>query len=158
MKFTLNHKIVSIPDEQKQDRLLWVLRDRLSLFGPKFGCGIGECGACSIHLNGEVVRSCSLQLGDVENQNVVTLEGLAQDGKLHPVQSAWIDENVPQCGYCQNGQIMTAVAVLDAAPGISDQELAEAMDGVRCRCGTQPRIKKALSRVRNSARNEANHE
>lgn len=155
MEFSLNHKIVSIADDQKQDRLLWVLRDQFSLLGPKLGCGIGECGACSIHLNGEVVRSCSMQLGDVENQNVVTLEGIAQEGHLHPVQTVWIEENVPQCGYCQNGQIMTAIAALDTTPSISDLDLAEAMDNVRCRCGTQPRIKKALSRVRNSMSKEA---
>lgn len=148
MQFELNHKIVDIPDAQKEYRFLWVLRDHFNLIGPKFGCGIGECGACSIHVNGNVLRSCSISLGDVEGQRVTTLEGLTLGGKMHPVQTAWIDENVPQCGYCQNGQIMTAVAALDVKPSISDDDLASTMDTVQCRCGTQNRIKKALIKAR----------
>ncbi len=155
MRFTLNNQTVSVPDDLKEARLLWVLRDHFNLIGPKFGCGIGECGACSVHVNGEAIRSCSITLEDVKDQSVVTLEGLAPKGELHPVQAAWIEGNVPQCGYCQNGQIMTAAALLNNNPGSSAEEIEEVMDGVRCRCGTQSRIKTAVHKAQLSMRKEA---
>ncbi len=155
MRFTLNNQTVSVPDDLKEARLLWVLRDHFKLIGPKFGCGIGECGACSVHMNGEAIRSCSITLGDVEEQTVVTLEGLATNGTLHPVQMAWVEGNVPQCGYCQNGQIMTAAALLNNNPGSSAEEIEEVMDGIRCRCGTQPRIKTAVQKAQLSMQKEA---
>jgi len=157
MKFELNHKIVEVPDSQNDYRLLWVLRDHFNLTGPKFGCGIGECGACSVHVNGDVQRSCSLTLKDVDGQQVITLEGLSTDEKLHPVQQAWINENVPQCGYCQNGQIMTAVAAIEQSPALSKTEIYDAMDGVRCRCGTQKRIKAAVDEARTVIAREASN-
>ncbi|MEP3246881.1 MAG: (2Fe-2S)-binding protein [Sneathiella sp.] len=149
MRLTLNKMSVSVPNDWREHRLLWVLRDHFKLIGPKYGCGIGECGACSIHVDGEVQRSCSLTLEDVEGAEVTTLEGLRiSEDQLHPVQEAWIAENVPQCGYCQNGQIMTAAALLSASNDAKASEIEAVMDTVRCRCGTQARIKKAIARAR----------
>ncbi len=149
MRLTLNNMSVSVPDDWREHRLLWVLRDHFKLIGPKYGCGIGECGACSIHVDGDVQRSCSLTLEDVEGAEVTTLEGLRiSEDRLHPVQEAWIAENVPQCGYCQNGQIMTAAALLSASNDAKESEIEAVMDTVRCRCGTQARIKKAITRAR----------
>lgn len=145
MKFTLNGQSVSLPKEWREDRLLWVLRDHFNLIGPKYGCGIGECGACTIHLDGEAVRSCSMTAGDVEGASITTLEGLQnQSGQPHPVQKAWMINNVPQCGFCQNGQIMTAAALYNSPEKKSDEDVIEEMARVRCRCGTQVRIQKAL--------------
>lgn len=123
--------------------LLWVLRDNLDLVGTKFGCGIAQCGACTVHLNGTAVRSCSLPVSAVTGQNVTTIEGLSENGD-HPVQKAWLQEDVPQCGYCQAGQIMTAVALLDKNANPSDEDIDAAMSGNLCRCGTYVRIKKAI--------------
>lgn len=149
MRLTLNNMSVSVPDDWREHRLLWVLRDHFKLIGPKYGCGIGECGACSIHVDGDVQRSCSLTLEDVEGAEVTTLEGLRiSEDRLHPVQEAWIAENVPQCGYCQNGQIMTAAALLSTSNDAKESEIEAVMDTVRCRCGTQARIKKAITRAR----------
>jgi aerobic-type carbon monoxide dehydrogenase small subunit (CoxS/CutS family) len=126
--------------------LLYVLRNDLNLTGPRFGCGLGQCGTCTVIINGAAVRSCLTPVSAVQAE-VTTLEGLAKDGKLHPVQQAWIDEQAPQCGYCQNGQIMTAKALLDRNPSPSDAEIRSAMDGVLCRCMTYYRIQAAIKRV-----------
>ena len=126
--------------------ILWVLRDHLNLVGTKFGCGIGECGACSIHYNGMAVRSCQLPIASVGNGNITTIEGLSENGD-HPVQKAWIDDDVPQCGYCQSGQIMQAVSLLKSNPNPTDEEIESVMNGNLCRCGTYTRIKKAIKRA-----------
>jgi isoquinoline 1-oxidoreductase subunit alpha len=123
--------------------LLWVLRDVLDIKGPKFGCGIAQCGACTVHVNGEAVRSCSFPVSAAAGKRVLTLEGLSQGGKLHPVQLAWIDNQVPQCGYCQGGQMMAAVALLKKNPNPSDADIDEAMTNI-CRCGTYARIRTAI--------------
>ncbi|HEV2897795.1 MAG TPA: (2Fe-2S)-binding protein [Pseudaminobacter sp.] len=126
--------------------LLWALRDLAGKTGPKFGCGIAACGACTVHIGGEAVRSCTLPVGQVEGE-VTTIEGLAVDGKLHPVQQAWLDEQVAQCGYCQAGQIMSAAALLDVNPAPTDADIDEAMNGNLCRCGTYPRIRTAIKKA-----------
>jgi isoquinoline 1-oxidoreductase alpha subunit len=123
--------------------LLWVLRDELDIKGPKYGCGIGQCGACTVQVDGDPVRSCVLPISEAAGKRVVTIEGLAQAGRLHPVQQAWIDHQVPQCGYCQGGQILTAVALLRKTPDPSDKEIDEAMTNL-CRCGTYARIRSAI--------------
>jgi len=123
--------------------MLWVLRDHLDLVGTKFGCGIAQCGACTIHLNGTAVRSCQLPVSAVGNGEVITVEGLSENGD-HPVQLAWIKQDVPQCGYCQAGQIMTATALLKQNPNPTDEEIESAMAANLCRCGTYVRIKKAV--------------
>lgn len=129
--------------------LLWVLRDELDIRGPKFGCGIALCGACTVFVDGEPVRSCSMPIGEVLGA-VTTIEGLTPDGRLHPVQQAWIDEQVAQCGYCQAGQIMSAVALLEANPNPTDEDIDNAMSGNLCRCGTYPRIRAAIKRAANT--------
>ncbi len=126
--------------------LLWVLRDVLGMNGTKFGCGIGLCGACTVHLDGEAVRSCSLPINAVANRSVTTIEGLSP-GSDHPLQVAWIAENVPQCGYCQSGQIMSAAALLANNPAPSDADINTAMSGNLCRCGTYGRIRSAIKRA-----------
>jgi isoquinoline 1-oxidoreductase subunit alpha len=126
--------------------LLWALRDVLGLTGTKYGCGIGACGACTVHLNGQAVRSCITSIGDVGDQEVTTIEGLSPDG-THPVQRAWIASNVPQCGYCQVGQIMQAAALLKDTPKPTDQQITDAMSGNICRCGTYQRIRAAIKQA-----------
>ncbi len=126
--------------------LLWALRDLLQLTGTKYGCGIGMCGACTVHLDGTAVRSCQTALSDVGVRKVTTIEGLGQNG-LHPVQRAWIAEQAPQCGYCQSGQIMSAAALLAKAPQPSDAQIDDAMTGNICRCATYFRIRKAIHRA-----------
>ena len=123
--------------------ILWVLRDKLKLVGTKFGCGIAQCGACTIHLNGAAVRSCQLPISSVGKNKVTTIEGLSENGS-HPVQKAWLEHDVPQCGYCQSGQIMSATALLEVNPNPSDDEIDSAMNGNICRCGTYTRIKAAI--------------
>ncbi|MFO7846029.1 MAG: (2Fe-2S)-binding protein [Balneolaceae bacterium] len=123
--------------------LLWVLREHLSLLGTKFGCGISQCGACTVHLDGEPIRSCSLPVSAVGNAEITTIEGLSENGD-HPVQQAWLEHDVAQCGYCQAGQIMSAAALLNSNPDPSDEEIESAMNGNICRCGTYLRIKKAI--------------
>ena len=123
--------------------LLWALRDLLGLTGTKFGCGIGACGACTVLLNGQAVRSCITSISDVGDQEITTIEGLSQDG-THPVQRAWVANNVPQCGYCQAGQIMQAAALLKDTPKPTDQQITDAMSGNICRCGTYQRIRTAI--------------
>ncbi|MEZ2415548.1 (2Fe-2S)-binding protein [Muriicola sp. E247] len=129
--------------------LLWVLRDHLKLVGTKYGCGIAQCGSCTVHLSGIAVRSCMLTVSTVGNQEVTTIEGLSENGD-HPVQKAWMEVDVPQCGYCQAGQIMTAAALLENNPDPSDSEIEMAMNGNICRCGTYVRIKKAIKLAANS--------
>lgn len=123
--------------------MLWVLRDHLKLMGTKYGCGVGECGACTIHLNGEAVRSCITFVDSVGEKEITTIEGLSENGE-HPVQKAWLDHDVSQCGYCQPGQIMSAVAFLKTNPAPTDVEIESAMSGNICRCGTYTRIKTAI--------------
>ena len=123
--------------------LLWVLRDHLQLVGTKFGCGIAQCGACTVHLNGKPMRSCSVPVSAANGQKITTIEGLSKAGD-HPVQKAWVEHDVPQCGYCQAGQIMSAAALLEENPNPSDQEIDAAMNGNICRCGTYVRIKAAI--------------
>jgi len=124
--------------------LLWVVRENLGLTGTKFGCGIAQCGACTIHLNGRPIRSCVTPVSAAAGGEIRTIEGLAQNGELHPVQQAWIDQQVPQCGYCQSGQIMSAVALLESNPAPDDEAINAAMDGNLCRCGMYGRIRKAI--------------
>lgn len=126
--------------------LLWALRDRLGLTGTKYGCGIAQCGTCTVHVDGEPVRSCVTPLSAVEGSEVTTIEGLGGDG-LHPVQEAWIEENVPQCGYCQAGQIMSAAALLESNPHPSGEDIDGAMRGNLCRCGTYGRVRRAIRRA-----------
>jgi isoquinoline 1-oxidoreductase alpha subunit len=133
--------VLEVPAEMP---LLWVLRDVLGLIGTKFGCGIAQCGACTVHLNGAPVRACVIRVGDIEGQEVGTIEGLADGTRLHPLQQAWISEDVAQCGYCQSGQIMSAAALLERSPKPTDAEIDEAMAGNFCRCGTYNRIRKAI--------------
>lgn len=129
--------------------MLWVLRDHLNMVGTKFGCGVAQCGACTIHLNGEAVRSCITFISEVGNREITTIEGLSENGD-HPLQKAWIEHDVPQCGYCQSGQIMTAAALLKKNPHPTDLEIEEAMNGNICRCGTYTRIKKAIKTAAHS--------
>jgi aerobic-type carbon monoxide dehydrogenase small subunit (CoxS/CutS family) len=126
--------------------LLYVLRNDLDLRGPRFGCGLGQCGACTVIINGVAARSCVTPAAAVHGE-IITLEGLARDGKLHPLQQAWIDEQVPQCGFCQNGQILTAKALLDRHPNPTDAQIREGMAGVLCRCMTYYRVQAAIKRA-----------
>ena len=128
-------------------RLLWALRDFLQLTGTKFGCGIGACGACTVHVNGKAVKSCVTQLDTCAGKEIATIEGMGTDQTLHPIQRAWIDECVSQCGYCQPGQIMAAAALLKDNKNPTDADIDEAMAGNLCRCGTYPRVRKAIKRA-----------
>ncbi len=144
MKLNVNGKVrdVEAPPDMP---LLWVLRDLLALTGTKYGCGMAQCGACTVHLNGEAVRSCVLPVSEVGARKVTTIEGLSADGGgLHPVQRAWIEADVVQCGYCQPGQIMAAAALLKEAPKPSDAEIDAALSASLCRCGTYQRIREAV--------------
>jgi aerobic-type carbon monoxide dehydrogenase small subunit (CoxS/CutS family) len=127
--------------------LLYVLRNDLDLRGPRFGCGLGQCGACTVLVNGEAVRSCVRATSTVAGAEITTLEGLAENGRLHPLQQAWIDEQVPQCGFCQNGQILTAKVLLDKTPRPSDAEIRQAMSRTLCRCMTYYRVQAAIKRA-----------
>ena len=139
---TINKKSYSTEAEPGTP-LLWVMRDNLGLTGTKYGCGIGQCGACTIHLNGVALRSCQLPIEGVVGQEITTIEGISDDAS-HPVQQAWIEEDVPQCGYCQGGQIMSAIALLKLVADPSDTDINTHMAGNLCRCGTYPRIRKAI--------------
>ena len=143
IKFTLNGQPVSA-DVTEQMPLLWVIRDYFKLTGSKYGCGIGQCGACTVHVDGVAMRSCSLPIATMAGREVTTIEGLGNNDKLHPVQQAWIDEEVSQCGYCQSGQIMSASALLENNPSPSDQDIDRAMSGNLCKCGSYPRIRRAI--------------
>jgi isoquinoline 1-oxidoreductase alpha subunit len=134
--------------------LLWVIRENLGLNGTKFGCGISQCGACTVHLNGAPIRSCIMPVSSAAGAKITTIEGIAGDEALHPVQQAWIDEQVPQCGYCQSGQIMSAVALLRDNPNPTDEDIDVAMSGNVCRCGMYSRIRRGIKRV---AGGELNH-
>ena len=136
-------------DVPAETPLLWVLRDTLSLTGTKYGCGVGLCGACTVHLDGNAVRSCVTPVSAAAGKKILTIEGLASENS-HPLQVAWIAEDVPQCGYCQSGQIMTAAALLAKNPSPSDEDITNAMTGNLCRCGTYNRIRKAIHRAANA--------
>jgi len=142
IKFTLNGTTQTV-DVVPQMPLLWVLRDTLGLTGTKFGCGVALCGACTVHVNGQPVRSCVIPVSNVAGKNVVTIEGLSREHS-HPIQRAWIEEDVPQCGYCQSGQIMTAAALLAKAGNPTDADIDEALHGNICRCGTYQQIRRAI--------------
>jgi len=144
-KFTLNGKVQTV-DVSPEMPLLWVLRDTLGMTGTKFGCGMALCGACTVHVNGNAVRSCVTPVSTVAGKNVMTIEGLSADGS-HPVQQAWIEEDVPQCGYCQSGQIMATVALLAKKDKPTDGDIDEAMRGNICRCGTYSQIRRAVHRA-----------
>ena len=135
-------------DVDPKTPLLWVIREQLGLVGTKYGCGIAQCGACTVHLNGAAIRSCVTPVQSVENQQIRTIEGIRRDdGTLHPVQQAWIDEQIPQCGYCQSGQIMSATALLATNAYPTSTEIDAAMSGNVCRCGTYVRIRKGIERA-----------
>ncbi|MBI1732774.1 MAG: (2Fe-2S)-binding protein [Gammaproteobacteria bacterium] len=144
-KLTINGNVVGL-NVEPETPLLWVLRDHLGLTGTKFGCGIAQCGACTVHVDGAAVRSCVTPLRAVEGKKVTTIEGLSADGS-HPVQAAWQEISVPQCGYCQSGQIMSAAALLAENPNPSDAEIDAAMAGNLCRCGTYQRIRAAIKKA-----------
>lgn len=145
VNFTLNGAPVSV-DAPPDMPLLWVLRDELDLKGTKFGCGISECGACTVHVNGRTTRSCQVRLETLEGDEVVTIEGLSPDGE-HPLQRAWRELDVPQCGYCQAGQLMAAAALLERNPTPTDEDIDGAMDRNLCRCGTYVRIREGVHRA-----------
>ena len=145
ISFKLNGNQVAL-DVPGELPVLWVLRDHLGLTGTKFGCGIAQCGACTVHVDGKATRSCVLPVSAVAGKSVMTIEGLNEDGNLHPVQQAWIDEQVPQCGYCQPGMIMSAVALLQDNPQPDDEAIDRSITNV-CRCGTYTRIRKAIHRA-----------
>ncbi|MBI1945158.1 MAG: (2Fe-2S)-binding protein [Deltaproteobacteria bacterium] len=153
-RFTLNGVAREV-DVDADTPLLWVLRDALGLTGTKFGCGMSLCGACTVHLDGQAVRSCVLPVAAVEGRAVTTIEGLAGPaGERHPLQQAWIDENVSQCGWCQSGQIMAAAALLARTPSPTDDEITRHLAGNLCRCGTYQRIKRAVQAAALSARSD----
>ena len=143
--FTINEKPARV-DSEPDTALLWVVREQLKLTGTKFGCGSGLCGACTVHVDGQPVRSCQTTVSQVEGRKVTTIEGLSPDGQ-HPLQKAWVTEQVPQCGYCQSGQIMQAAALLATTQKPTREQIVEHMDGNICRCGTYPRIVRAIERA-----------
>lgn len=145
MKLNVNGKDLDI-DVDPQTPLLWVLRDTLNMTGTKYGCGIAQCGACTVHLDGKPTRSCQTPVGDVGAAKITTIEGLSAD-RSHPVQRAWIELDVPQCGYCQSGQILAAAALLAQKPQPTDADIDDAMSGNICRCGTYQRIRAAIHRA-----------
>ncbi|HEX5421668.1 MAG TPA: (2Fe-2S)-binding protein [Gammaproteobacteria bacterium] len=144
MQLNVNGRSYNVDDVDPATPLLWVLRDTLGLIGTKYGCGIGQCSACTVHLEGQPIQSCQLPVQSAVGRKVTTIEGIAKDGKLHPVQEAWISEDVPQCGYCQAGQIMSAVALLERNPRPTDEDIDNAMSRNLCRCATYNRIRKAI--------------
>jgi isoquinoline 1-oxidoreductase alpha subunit len=152
VKLTVNGKAHEL-DVEPEMPLLWVLRDELGVIGPKYGCGIAQCGACTVHVGGAAVRSCVLPVGDVQGP-VSTIEGLGTPQAMHPVQAAWVEHQVPQCGYCQAGQIMSAAAFLARHPDPTDEQIDRALSANLCRCGTYPRIRQAVkaaaARLRNA--------
>ena len=142
MQITVNGTAHEV-DVEEDMPLLWVLRDELGITGPKYGCGIAQCGACTVHVDGTAVRSCQLAVGDLEGE-VITIEGLGTPDTLHAVQQAWIEHQVAQCGYCQSGQIMAAASFLETNPEPNDEDIDRAMSANLCRCGTYPRIREAV--------------
>jgi len=145
ISFTLNDQEVSV-DVPEDMPVLWMLRDHLKMTGTKYGCGIALCGACTVHIDGKATRSCALPVSSIAGKSVTTIEGLASADQLHPVQQAWIDEQVPQCGYCQPGMIMTVAAFLEENPDPDDEAINRSITNI-CRCGTYPRIRKAIHRA-----------
>ena len=143
MKFTVNGKEHDV-DVEDDMPLLWVLRDELGITGPKYGCGIAQCGACTVHLDGTAVRSCQVPASALEGTEITTIEGLGTPDSLHALQAAWIEHQVAQCGYCQSGQIMQAATLLDTNPEPTDEDIDFVMSGNLCRCGTYPRIRAAI--------------
>ena len=143
MQFTVNGKPYEV-DVEDEMPLLWVLRDELDIKGPKYGCGIAQCGACTVHIDGMAVRSCSISAAQAQGRDVTTIEGLGTPDALHAVQEAWIEHQVAQCGYCQPGQIMSAAAFLAMNPSPTDEQIDQAMSANLCRCGTYPRIRDAV--------------
>ena len=152
MKLTVNGTEFEV-DVEPDMPLLWVLRDELGLPGTKYGCGIAQCGACTVHLDGFATRACQVWAEDAEGAQITTIEGLGTSDALHPVQAAWIEQQVAQCGYCQSGQIMAAAALLAETPDPSDSEVDAAMSGNLCRCGTYPRIRAAVKAAAAKLRN-----
>ncbi len=150
-KLNINGADIEANNVEPDTPLLWVLRDTLNLKGTKFGCGIAQCGACTVHLDDTPIRSCSTPVSDVEGYSIRTIEGLANGEDLHPLQQAWIDLDVAQCGYCQAGQIMSAAALLAETPNPSDDEIDALMQGNLCRCGTYPRIRAAIKQAARKA-------
>jgi isoquinoline 1-oxidoreductase alpha subunit len=154
---TINGRAHSV-DATNETPLLWVIREQLQMTGTKFGCGAGLCGACTVHVDGVAVRSCQTQVGELAGKKITTIEGLSANSD-HPLQKAWVAEQVPQCGYCQSGQIMQAASLLSKNPSPSREEIVEAMDGNLCRCMTYPRIVRAIERAATDLRasNEGQH-
>ena len=151
IEFNLNGKKMALEEVDPDTPLLWILRDRFGLTGTKYGCGVAQCGACTVQINGKASRSCITPVQSVNGAEVTTIEGLSEDGG-HPLQLAWKDENVPQCGYCQAGQIMSAVSLLNDNPYPTDKEIDAAMTGNICRCGTYQRIRRAIKKAGGSMR------
>ncbi|WP_175623934.1 (2Fe-2S)-binding protein [Pseudocolwellia agarivorans] len=141
---SINGKSITTSNIESDTPLLWLLRDELNMAGTKYGCGKGLCGACTVHMNGNPIRSCQIPVAALGEQNITTIEGIASDNKLHPIQQAWHDLDVAQCGYCQAGQIMSAVALLKETPKPTDEQIEQSMAGNICRCGTYVRIKQAI--------------
>lgn len=151
MKIEVNGRLRDVPEDWRSDSLLSVLREPFGLVGAKFGCGVGVCGACTVLVGDEPTRACVTPVASVGARAVTTVEGLADGDRLHRVQQCWIDEAVPQCGYCQAGQVMAAVALLRRMPRPTDAQIDEALDGNLCRCGTQQRVRRAIHRAAGSA-------
>jgi isoquinoline 1-oxidoreductase alpha subunit len=147
MQLRLNDKTVDISPQWREETLLQVLRESLGLVGSKFGCGAGLCGACTVLLDGEPVRSCLMPVSAAAGRNIQTVEGLAPQGQLHPVQQTWLNAGIPQCGYCQSGQILATVALLRRSPRPTAQQIDQALVGHLCRCGTQPRVRQAIEQM-----------
>lgn len=145
ISFSVNGKAVKV-DADPSTPLLWVIRDHLGLTGTKYGCGMAQCGACTVHIDGQAVRSCVTAVARAADKQVTTIEGLSPD-LSHPLQRAWIEEDVPQCGYCQSGQLMSAAVLLREKPKPTDEDIDQAMTGNLCRCGTYPRIRRAIHRA-----------
>ncbi len=152
---TVNGTAHTVEIDDPSTPLLYVLRNDIGLEGPRFGCGLGQCGACTVIIRGEAVRSCTRAVSTAQGADITTLEGLSQGGTLHPVQQAWIDEQVPQCGYCQNGQMLTAKVLLDKNPNPTDAQIRQGMNGVLCRCMTYFRIQAAIKRAAQTMRADA---
>jgi len=158
LQINVNGKDRKVDGVAEDTPLLWVLRDELNLVGTKFGCGIAQCGACTVHLDGQPVRSCQIPVSAVSGLKITTVEGLAQGEQLSTLQQAWIDHDVAQCGYCQSGQLMSATALLAATPDPTDAQIDSAMAGNICRCGTYGRIKKAIKAAAQSGKGQAGKE
>lgn len=153
LSFTVNDELVEV-DAAGDTPLLWVLRDHLNLTGTKFGCGIGACGACTVHFEGQAVRSCAIPVSVCAGKRITTIEGLGRETAMHPLQQAWADYQVSQCGYCQSGMIMAASALLAAKPDLSQDDIAASMTNI-CRCGTYPRVKRAILSIAEQSRAHA---